>query len=90
MPGWWLKRISAGRRRRVSGLLFSAGSFDERFDVGPWKHGAAEGFGFAEEAAGDEAFDGSGGDAKEVACFFEGVDVFGGFGICGDHWELVG
>ena len=72
------------------GSLFLAGSFDEGFDVGPWKHDAAEGFGFAEEAAGDEAFDGSGGDAEEVGGFFEGVDVFGGFLLLGDHWELVG
>ena len=34
-----------------------AGAFDEGFDVGAWKHDAAEDFGFAEEAARDEAFD---------------------------------
>ena len=71
-------------------MLVLAGAFDEGFDVGAWEHDAAEGFAFAEEAAGDEAFDGSGRDAEKFACFFEGVDVFGGFLICGDHWELVG
>ena len=70
-------------------MLLSAGAFDERFDVGAGEHDAAEGFGFAEEAASDEAFNGSRRDAEEVAGFFERVDVFGGF-IGGDHWELVG
>ena len=67
-----------------------AGAFDEGFDVDAGKHDAAEAFAFAEEAAGDEAFDGSGRNAEKVAGFFEGVDVFCGFLICGDHWELVG
>ena len=72
------------------GSLVLAGAFDEGFDVGAGEHDAAEGFGFAEEAAGDEAFDGSGRDAEEVGGFFEGVDVFGRLLILGDHWELVG
>ena len=65
-----------------------AGAFDEVFDVDAGHDDAAAEFGFADEAAGDEALDGALADLQKLGSFFEGVGVFGGFlGWC-DHMGL--